>query len=540
MAENTKKFLSYEGLSTFWTLIKDKFADKNAAAKYDSLAVNVNTSGAVISISNLGTTGEGGTLQTKTATIPYASTTKAGIISATDYTKLNNLDATLQDKIKFNGLQIATADGNTDVTIDSNKKSAIKLEYSLNSTNNTAKIKLVDANDADVYSEIDVSALLKTGLLNDVELVVNPTGQTAGTYLKMTFMLANGSTTVEYVNVSDLIDIYTVEQNGGLEITAAGVDPSDGTQSTRIIKLKAATSSTLGGIKTGYTTAGTNYAVKLDASSNAYVTVPETKIAKGSNTDEFVSVDVTKSTDTYVISVTSKGIDTIKATANSAVQTATGDSLVSASKTGTTITVGATEDLTDAVAKANASLQDAAGDSYINVNVDSNKKATVSLKSGTIASLGKADTAVQSIAFGDKTLSKSDAGVVVIDTDTVKSKLGLKGAAYKDVYDGDFTTVDTSLPTSEAVKTYVSGEVNKITGGTGSISTQITAALDKLDATVGVNSSTDENGASKPTFVRGFTQVNGLIKSPTLAMVSISDIANFSEITNAEITALCV
>lgn len=40
--------------------------------------------------------------------------------------------------------------------------------------------------------------------------------------------------------------------------------------------LPAATSSALGGIKTGYTTSGKNYKVQLDSSNNAYVNVPWT------------------------------------------------------------------------------------------------------------------------------------------------------------------------------------------------------------------------------------------------------------------------
>lgn len=43
------------------------------------------------------------------------------------------------------------------------------------------------------------------------EVVVNPTGQTAGTYIKLT--LANATNDVIYINVGTLVDIYTAQQS---------------------------------------------------------------------------------------------------------------------------------------------------------------------------------------------------------------------------------------------------------------------------------------------------------------------------------------
>lgn len=53
----------------------------------------------------------------------------------------------------------------------------------------------------------------------------------------------------------------------------------------------AATSSTLGGIKTGYTTNSKNYAVQVDVSGNAYVNVPwESSGVEDISTDEVDSI----------------------------------------------------------------------------------------------------------------------------------------------------------------------------------------------------------------------------------------------------------
>ena len=60
--------------------------------------------------------------------------------------------------------------------------------------------------------------------------------------------------------------------SGGTDISVSMVDNEIKINNT--FSLKAATSSELGGIKTGYTSSGKNYAIKLDSSNNAYVNVP--------------------------------------------------------------------------------------------------------------------------------------------------------------------------------------------------------------------------------------------------------------------------
>ena len=78
--------------------------------------------------------------------------------------------------------------------------------------------------------------------------------------------------------------ILTMENNGNTEKFAycgitggTGISVSMEEKKIKInntFSLKAATSSELGGIKTGYTSSGKNYAIKLDSSNNAYVNVP--------------------------------------------------------------------------------------------------------------------------------------------------------------------------------------------------------------------------------------------------------------------------
>ena len=77
-------------------------------------------------------------------------------------------------------------------------------------------IKLL-GKDSTLISEIDASEFIKDGMLDTVELVKNPKGQTEGTYLKLTWNTDSGKSAPMFINVTDLIDVYTA--GGGLKLT---------------------------------------------------------------------------------------------------------------------------------------------------------------------------------------------------------------------------------------------------------------------------------------------------------------------------------
>lgn len=76
-------------------------------------------------------------------------------------------------------------------------------------------IKLLGKNGT-LISEIDASEFIKDGMLDTVELVKNPEGQTVGTYLKLTWNTDSGKSDPMFINVTDLIDVYTA--GGGLNL----------------------------------------------------------------------------------------------------------------------------------------------------------------------------------------------------------------------------------------------------------------------------------------------------------------------------------
>ena len=95
--------------------------------------------------------------------------------------------------------------------------SGLKTSLSLNYASGTKKLQLLGntVGSSNVISEIDATAFVKDGILQNVELVVlnqgtvqNPQGLADGTYLKFTFNTDAGKQDI-YVNVTSLIDVYT-------------------------------------------------------------------------------------------------------------------------------------------------------------------------------------------------------------------------------------------------------------------------------------------------------------------------------------------
>ena len=89
--------------------------------------------------------------------------------------------------------------------------------------------------------------------------------------------------------------------NGGeavsIDITAAGLGA--------LTSVPVATNEALGGIKVGFTTAGTNDAVQLDANNAAYVTVPVPEVPEYTAGDGILVSD-------YVVSIADNGVTTAK------------------------------------------------------------------------------------------------------------------------------------------------------------------------------------------------------------------------------------
>lgn len=115
---------------------------------------------------------------------------------------------------------------------DANGKIATGLELAYNTT--TGKFDITN-HAGTIIATVTVPS--SVSMLQSAELVVDPTGQPAGTYMHFVFKLADGTTSDLYVDVTSLIDVYTggagiditsnkvsvdLTANGGLEMSTTG------------------------------------------------------------------------------------------------------------------------------------------------------------------------------------------------------------------------------------------------------------------------------------------------------------------------------
>lgn len=305
MAENTKKlFLDQSGLEIFWGIIKENFAKKSDVIDASSVNFSKTENSVTLNYSALDGT-------SKATELPVASETQAGIISKETYNKIDAMSGNIETAVTVKDIKIAGA------TILNEKVADFKLHYKSNGTEN-AQIQLVSSNDdTKVYSAIDVTELIKTGLLQRADLVVNPAEDKLGTYIKLVFLTTTGESEL-LINVSDLIDEYTA--GDGINITPIGGNSGNDNQaSTRRIDILAATSDKLGGIKIGYTRETgeeRSYPVQLDSNNKAYVNVPWKNIVSA-NTNNLV---ITSDSDNDVKIELGADVTNAMSNANSAMQ----------------------------------------------------------------------------------------------------------------------------------------------------------------------------------------------------------------------------
>ena len=323
-----KQFLDYAGLQTFWNIIDHKFANKTDAVKVDSFSIANRTKDnfdIAYTDSNDAVSGTAAKVG-YSFTLPAADENNAGLLSAEHFALIDDIDNKINEAAPFHGLKLS---GN-EVARDGAKRANIGLNFvtegSVDAGTRKAYIDLVDLNypetgtwsplDAADYdatkphhtaytkdgettywvwsvegakgpvnnlgeplynkpvSRIDVSELVKAGLLQDADVILKE----GAMYLKLVFITNGAGTETKEVliNVTDLVDIYT--EGEGIEIVndamSAGDNSREGTIKLRVANYDG--NNTLGGIRVGYTTvpAKQQYKVQLDANGNAFVAVP--------------------------------------------------------------------------------------------------------------------------------------------------------------------------------------------------------------------------------------------------------------------------
>ena len=687
-----KQFLDYAGLQTFWSIIDHKFANKTDAVKVDSFSIANRTKDnfdIAYTDSNDAVSGTAAKVG-YSFTLPAADETHAGLLSAEHYALIDDIDNKINEAAPFHGLKLS---GN-EVARDGAKRANIGLNFvtegSVDAGTRKAYIDLVDLNypetgswssiDAADYdatkphhtaytnggtttywawsvegakgpvnnlgeplynkpvSRIDVSELVKAGLLQDADVILKD----GAMYLKLVFITNGAGTETKEVliNVTDLVDIYT--EGEGIEIVndamSAGDNSREGTIKLRVANYDAASgTNTLGGIRVGYTTvpAKQQYKVQLDANGNALVAVPwEHTTVSASTTGangEGSPYLVVSSTPTTTQTVDDNGNAII--TTNYDVKVEAGEGLKRAeglAKTAVqTVKVGAISETTDVIegdaqvgitkdaylkvetvdnggwgryvkteltdsAKASLGLADTAVQKVVTTTVErgdathtptegtdlvvslvndasaeyndekGQKTITITLGERTIASLDKADTAMQTVTIMGTTLDIDDP---VYETAEAKKALSLGGAAYvntvevmPDVVADDAHTADFKsnvikpdgteearlhVATTYAVKKYVDDQNTAQSETLRKYTDDAVAALDSsVEVTNGEAIHADYvaaygAGVLPHQVMVGVTQEDGKLKSATPYVLGITDIADFAPLSTADINTIC-
>lgn len=193
----TKQFLDYAGLSQFWSLIKGKFVNKidfkfrDGQGYFDLIDVD----GKLI----------GDEDQPFSISIPYAASSHAGFMSATQAAKLDNA----LTGVKIAGITATVANDSVDLDLVYNKEQK--------------QIQIVDSNSEAVLTYIDATDFVKDGMLTSAELVVDPVidpslnEKMEGTFIKLVWNTESDKTEPMYIDVTSLIDTYTA--GNGLTLT---------------------------------------------------------------------------------------------------------------------------------------------------------------------------------------------------------------------------------------------------------------------------------------------------------------------------------
>lgn len=200
--------------------------------------------------------------------------------------------------------RISIADNEKVLSLSDAKKLSTTLGLNYDEANK--KIQLTGKENA-VIADIDATKFIKDGMLDSAELVVDPEGQAAGTYIKLTFNTDAGKDPI-FVNVSSFIDTYTSGDENLLEVENYVITPKTSTIESQ----------------------GSGLVVASDA--YAYI-----KQEVGNETTRATGVE--------------KGLEDRIEALEALEVTAEGDTLVSAEADGYDVTVGATKKLSDAVAK---------------------------------------------------------------------------------------------------------------------------------------------------------------------------------------------
>ena len=328
-----KKYLDYSGLNKLWDNICDKFSPKWQTVDFDFL--NNPTSDAELKTlqlpirtlspapDNNGVIDHTQRLQ-KTLVFPQASADNAGVMSAADKKKLDDLSTSIEGAITIKSIKIGNqlSGGSTfnatALTADGNKALAFGLSYNADSD----LLSLVDLNNSKkALSQVHILGdAFKSAIFSDCEVKY----KNSNTYLVFTLTIKkqDGTDDVKTVEilVNDLISTYHAGDGIKIDQTSTDIDGSNtATTITLIAPLTKDSKHKIGGIipkkiysnsitdtdwgnATGTTvptiqalgtSTGRYFGVETDNAGHAFVNVPVVGFERGTDTNATATVNNT-------------------------------------------------------------------------------------------------------------------------------------------------------------------------------------------------------------------------------------------------------
>lgn len=248
-------------------------------------------------------------------------------------------------------------------------------------------------------NKIGTINLAKDLVVTSGEVVTNPKGQSAGTYIKL--VIANQTEPI-YIDVKKLVDVYTAKENAAQVQVAI----SDTNEVSATIVAKSVTNTELSdNVNTSLGRADSAIQSVSTGTANGTISVDGVNVAvhglgsaayTNSNAYDASGSAATVKSEVIGTSGDAKTADTIygaKAYADAAVAakdvSATGDTYVQATAENNKVTVAATDKLTGAVAKAESALQSVAGTAQqITVTTKTNGSQTISFAADAVFDCG--------------------------------------------------------------------------------------------------------------------------------------------------------
>lgn len=297
-----RRFLDYDGLETLWNKINAKFADNSEAVGAITVSSDADNVSLIYNYVND---------ESEDVKLPIANDDTAGIITASTYRVIENLQAGEGGLVpikglKLDGKEVSLNDRLADIKLElisEGEKTYLSLvdsrfvggahwteitldEYNAATNNGGSGRNDFKSYDGEYYrwisgdnnlppavdvnknpivkkpeSRIDATSFIQHGLLQGLSYGISDGKPT----LTLTFNKYNGNTVESEeipVDLSDLIDVYT---NGeGIEISETDYDYNNKDYNTAKISLKTATVDNLGGVKIAK---GNTYSVESKTSN---------------------------------------------------------------------------------------------------------------------------------------------------------------------------------------------------------------------------------------------------------------------------------